>query len=52
MIDERRKGDSKSYTDAADLLSILTQTEFYNQQDDNLIIDEIFTFFVAGMRTI
>jgi cytochrome P450 len=33
------------------LLTILTTTEFF-EGDDNLIIDEIITFFFAGMKTI
>jgi cytochrome P450 len=34
------------------LLSILTETDFYQASDDGLIIDEIITFFLAGMKTI
>jgi cytochrome P450 len=48
MIDERRLSKSK---DENDLLTILTTTEFF-AGDDNLIIDEIITFFLAGMKTI
>lgn len=33
------------------MLSILLSTEFYAGRDD-LMIDEIITFFVAGMKTI
>lgn len=50
MINDRRSGAQKQY-EQEDLLSILISTEFYNQQD-NLIIDEILTFFFAGMKTI
>lgn len=49
MINERRSGKSKSY-EGDDLLSILTSTDFF-QGNDNLIIDEIVTFFLAGMKT-
>ena len=53
MINDRRKGKTHSYTEeAADLLSILLGTDFYQKNDDNLIIDEVFTFFFAGMKTI
>ena len=53
MINDRRKGKTHSYTEeAADLLSILLETDFYQKNDDNLIIDEVFTFFFAGMKTI
>ncbi len=51
LIDDRRKGNSKTYDKEADLLSILLSTEFYEGRDD-LMIDEILTFFVAGMKTI
>lgn len=47
MIDERRNQSSLEN----DLLTILTNTEFF-EGDDNLIIDEIITFFFAGMKTI
>jgi cytochrome P450 len=33
------------------LLSILIGTDFYNERD-GMMIDEIFTFFLAGMKTI
>ena len=33
-------------------MSILLNTEFYQQNDDNYMIDEILTFFGAGMKTI
>jgi cytochrome P450 len=33
-------------------LSILLSTDFYKNSDDNLVIDEIITFFLAGMKTI
>jgi len=32
-------------------MSILIESELF-KNDDELIIDEIFTFFAAGMRTI
>lgn len=51
LIDDKRKSNSKTYDEEADLLSILLSTEFYEGKDD-LVIDEILTFFVAGMKTI
>ena len=51
MIEERRKTMSNSQTDQADLLSILIQNEFF-ESNDNLIVDELVTFFFAGMKTI
>ena len=34
-------------------MSILLESDFYQQKDgDDLIIDEIITFFLAGMKTI
>jgi cytochrome P450 len=52
LINERRSGHTKSYDSSDDLLSILITSDFYKNSDDNLIIDEIFTFFFAGMKTI
>ena len=51
IINERRSGKSRTYDEAADLLSILLNTEFYQDQDE-LMIDELLTFFLAGMKTI
>lgn len=51
IIEERRAGITKSSEMHADLLSILIESEMY-QNNDNMMIDEIFTFFIAGMRTI
>lgn len=48
MINDRRASSS---TQEHDLLTILTSTDFYKGNDD-LIIDEIVTFFFAGMKTI
>lgn len=48
MIDERRRNPVAQH----DLLSILLSTDFYRQSGDEAIIDEIFTFFFAGMKTI
>jgi cytochrome P450 len=50
MIDERRSGQQSSLL-KDDLLSILISEEFF-KGNDNLIIDEIVTFFLAGMKTI
>ncbi len=53
MIDDRRSGKKSGYMhEDGDLLSILIGTDFYQKNDDNLIIDEIFTFFFAGMKTV
>ncbi len=51
MIDERRSGVSLSERKDGDLLTILMSSEFYVNQD-SMMIDEIFTFFLAGMKTI
>jgi cytochrome P450 len=51
IINKRRKGESKTYDDQADLLSILLSTDFYKNEDE-LMIDEVITFFLAGMKTI
>lgn len=50
LIDARRMGQAKTYSDQDDLLSILLQTDFY-KDDDPVMIDEIMTFFGAGMKT-
>jgi cytochrome P450 len=50
MVRERRSGKSQALQEG-DLLSILTTAEFFKGRDD-LIIDEIITFFMAGMKTI
>ena len=51
MINDRKSGASKSFSEESDLLSILIGTEIYKDHDE-LIIDEIITFFFAGMKTI
>ena len=53
MIDERRKKNLLATENCGpcDLLSILMTNEFFAQNDD-LIIDELLTFFLAGMKTI
>lgn len=50
IIQERRSGKTKSY-DQDDLVSILTTTDFFSGNDE-MIIDEVITFFLAGMKTI
>lgn len=47
MIDERRTEKKEG----SDLMNILLETEFYQKNDDGLLIDEIITFFLAGMKT-
>jgi hypothetical protein len=49
LIDERRRTTTNNEDD---LLSILTTSEFFKADNDGMIIDEIFTFFLAGMKTI
>lgn len=44
-------GSSTSYSDANDLLSILTTANIFSD-DDELIKQEILAFFLAGMKTI
>jgi cytochrome P450 len=51
FINERRQGMTTSSESHADLISVLIESELF-KNDDELIIDEIFTFFAAGMRTI
>ena len=51
IINDRRNGKSHTYNDDSDLLSILLSTDFYKDQDD-LMVDELITFFLAGMKTI
>ena len=50
MVRQRRSGNLQALQEG-DLLSILTTAEFFKDRDD-LIIDEIITFFMAGMKTI
>jgi len=52
IINERRKGNTQSYIKdgSEDLLSILIKERFYDT--DEKIIDELCTFFLAGMKTI
>jgi cytochrome P450 len=50
LIDERRQ--SQDADKRSDLLSILIASEFFRDNNDGMIIDEIFTFFLAGMKTI
>jgi len=52
IINDRRSGLSKSQSKGGDLLSILLTSEFYAESENTIIIDEIFTFFLAGMKTI
>lgn len=50
FIKEVRAGQVKSENDS-DLLSILINSDLY-RDDEDLVVDEIVTFFGAGMRTI
>ena len=47
IIEERRKGDSKSILDSPDLLSILVTDDLF-KDDLEGIMDECITFFFAG----
>jgi len=49
FINERRTGKTK-YGELPDLISILTTSDLY-KNDDEHIIDDIITVFTAGMRT-
>lgn len=51
IIEKRRQGLSKTYDQQSDLLSILLSTDFYKNEDE-LMIDEVITFFLAGVKTI
>jgi len=53
LLTDRRLGKSEAFygDDTPDLLSILLQNEFY-MNDDEKIIDEIFTLFLAGSKTV
>jgi hypothetical protein len=50
MIKDRRSGSTTAKL-GVDLLSILTFSELYSE-DEELILDELFGFFFAGMKTI
>jgi cytochrome P450 len=52
IINDRKKGNTQSYNNdgSEDLLSILIKERFYNT--DEKMIDELCTFFLAGMKTI
>ena len=50
MIDCRKK-NRNTCLQSADLLSILTSSVYYSDKGD-AIIDEIFTFFLGGMKPI
>lgn len=51
LMDERKSGKGKSYDGSADLLSILLESEIYKNEPE-LIKYELYTFFLAGMKTI
>jgi len=53
ILNDRRSGKSmgKREDGSEDLLSILLSTEFYKGQD-NVMLDELSTFFLAGMKTV
>ena len=49
-MEDRRSGRNKSAS-GEDLLSILLTNDYY-KNDDEMIIDEIFTLFLAGSKTV
>lgn len=52
IIDDRRKGSAKSFTgEDNDTLSVLLSSSSYEGRDE-LIKDELFGFFLAGMKTV
>jgi len=52
ILNNRRSGKSQASSDGSDdLLSILMSTEFYKGKD-NEMLDELCTFFLAGMKTV
>ena len=52
IILERKAGKTQVYGDGqTDLLNILLTDEFYSSHEA-VLIDEIITFFVAGMKTV
>ena len=52
IINDRRSGKEQKYEEGTtDLLEILIPNEFYKNNDE-LIIDEILSFFAAGVKTI
>ena len=51
MLTDRRQNKAEQDSSQSDLLSILMQSEFFEGNDD-LILDELITFFLAGMKTI
>ena len=50
MINDRRAKKSHEKIEG-DLIQILIDTDFF-QNSDELILDELITFFIAGMKTI
>lgn len=52
IINDRRSGKSQSLSgDDSDALSVMLKSESYGGKDD-AIIEELFSFYVAGMKTI
>jgi len=51
MLTDRRQNKAEDDSSQGDLLSILMQSEFFEGNDD-FILDELITFFLAGMKTI
>lgn len=51
IMDDRRKGSTESLSGEADLLAICLSSESFKDNDED-IKDNIFGFFLAGMKTI
>jgi cytochrome P450 len=52
IVEERKSGKTHVYgSGQTDLLNILLTDEFYGSHE-SVLIDELITFFVAGMKTV
>jgi len=52
IIKDRKTGKGKSfYENSPDLLTILLGNELY-KNDEDMIIDEVLTLFLAGSKTV
>lgn len=52
IIADRKAGKSGSFKDGSnDMLGMLLESDFYKTRPE-LIIDEIITFFIAGLKTV
>ena len=52
FVEERKSGRLPSYTNGqTDLMTIMLENEFY-KDDSDLIVNELLTFWLAGMKTV